>query len=130
MRPGLAVSEGIPITLYESAGCGAGRCWLSARSSRFRRYHDVYGRASVVRDRDKRQLGGAVPRLVGGDELRERMGPAAREGGIWVWTWVRSVEQAQGLLAPAPKSQHTSMDDSRANDPLAVTHTAVRRRRT
>ena len=90
----------------------------------------VDGETGFLCDRDAQQLGDAVLRLLDDEELRERMGRAAREHVVRNWTWDRSVAQLQALLTDAAERLHTSKDDSRASDPLDMTDIAVARRRT
>jgi glycosyltransferase involved in cell wall biosynthesis len=89
----------------------------------------VDGVSGFLCERDPAQLGAAVLRLLDDSELRETMGRAAREQAVALWSWDRSVAQLQSLMTNAAERLHTSRDDSRANDPLDITDTAVARRR-
>lgn len=88
----------------------------------------IAGETGFLCDRDPRQLGHAVLRLLDEPALRERMGAAARAHAGRAFTWERSVEQLQGMLADAAERLHTSKDGSRARDPLERTDAVVVRR--
>jgi glycosyltransferase involved in cell wall biosynthesis len=90
----------------------------------------VDGETGFLCERDERELGDAVLRLLEDGDLRERMGRAGREHAIRNWTWDQSVEHLQGLLTNAAESERTSKDGSRASDRLDMTDVAVARRRT
>lgn len=68
----------------------------------------IDGVTGFLRDRDAQQLGDAVLRLLEDDELRERMGRAARDEMVQHWTWEQSVRELDQLLGEMVKSERAS----------------------
>jgi len=77
----------------------------------------VDGETGFLRPRDARELGAAVQRLLEDDALRARMGRAAREHAVRTWTWDRSVEQLQALLAGHAEGERAGAEQPAAVDP-------------
>jgi alpha-1,3/alpha-1,6-mannosyltransferase len=69
----------------------------------------VDGATGFLCDREPKELGEALLRLLEDGPLRERMGQAAREHTVANFTWDRSVEQLAKVLGDAAviKMSHT-----------------------
>jgi glycosyltransferase involved in cell wall biosynthesis len=71
----------------------------------------IDGVTGYLRERDARQLGDAVLRLLDDAALCERMGRNAREHVLANFTWDRSVEELEGQLVQAADGERTGKDD-------------------
>ena len=69
----------------------------------------VDGETGFLRDRDPRLLAEAVERLLDDSQLRDRMGAAARERVLRVFTWDRAVDEIQRALTDAADQADAQM---------------------
>jgi glycosyltransferase involved in cell wall biosynthesis len=76
----------------------------------------VDGATGFLCERDPRQLGDAVLRLLDDGPLRASMGAAGREHVEGAFTWDRSVEELAGLLSGAARERSSYLDETRQEE--------------